>query len=48
MRATCGPARAPIWQLLNMDVATLLRADDALADVRAELTYVGGREVHRA
>jgi hypothetical protein len=34
--------------LLDTDVATLLRADEGLKDVRAELTYVGGREVHRA
>lgn len=34
--------------LLNTDVAALLRADEGLKDVRAELTYVGGREVHRA
>ena len=40
-------ARADV-ALLNTDVASLLRADDGLNDVRAELTYVGGREVHRA
>ncbi|HKO33001.1 MAG TPA: amidohydrolase [Candidatus Limnocylindria bacterium] len=40
-------ARADL-ALLNTDVATLLRADGVLKDVRAELTYVGGREVHRA
>ena len=40
-------ARADL-ALLNTDVASLLRADDGLNDVRAELTYVGGREVHRA
>ena len=34
--------------LLNTDVATLLRADDGLKDVRAEVTYIGGSEVHRA
>lgn len=34
--------------VLNADLATLLRADEALAEVRAELTLVGGREVHHA
>jgi len=34
--------------VLNVDLDALLRADDGLADVRAELTLVGGREVHRA
>jgi predicted amidohydrolase YtcJ len=33
--------------LLNIDLETLLRADEELADVRAERTLVGGREVHR-
>jgi len=40
-------ARADL-ALLNADVASLLRADDDLDDVRAEVTYVAGREVHRA
>ena len=40
-------ARADL-AVLNVDLATLLRADDALADVGADLTLVGGREVHRA
>ena len=34
--------------VLNVDLATLVRADEALADVGADLTLVGGREVHRA
>jgi len=34
--------------LLNVDLETLLRADEELADVRAELTLVAGMEVHRA
>ena len=34
--------------LLNVDLKALLRADEELADVRAELTLVGGVEVHRA
>ncbi|HEX6474329.1 MAG TPA: amidohydrolase [Candidatus Limnocylindria bacterium] len=34
--------------LLNVDLETLLRADEELADVRADVTLVGGREVHRA
>jgi predicted amidohydrolase YtcJ len=40
-------ARADL-AVLNIDLETLLRADDALADVGAELTVVGGQEVHRA
>ncbi|HEY8177030.1 MAG TPA: amidohydrolase family protein, partial [Candidatus Limnocylindria bacterium] len=40
-------ARADL-AVLNVDLATLLRADDALADVGADLTLVDGREVHRA
>ena len=34
--------------VLNVDLDTLRSADERLADVRAELTLVGGREVHRA
>jgi predicted amidohydrolase YtcJ len=34
--------------VLNTDLATLLRGDEALAAVRSELTLVAGREVHRA
>lgn len=34
--------------ILNVDLATLLTADERLADVRADLTLVGGREVHRS
>jgi predicted amidohydrolase YtcJ len=34
--------------VLNVDVATLLRADEALGDVRSELTLVAGNEVHRS
>jgi predicted amidohydrolase YtcJ len=34
--------------VLNVDLATLLAADERLVDVRAELTLVGGREVHRS
>ncbi|HEX5579150.1 MAG TPA: amidohydrolase family protein, partial [Candidatus Limnocylindria bacterium] len=40
-------ARADL-ALLNVDLATLLRADDELVDVRAEVTLLDGREVHRA
>ena len=34
--------------VLNVDLETLLAADDRLATVRSELTLVGGREVRRA
>jgi len=34
--------------VLNVDLATLLRADEALADVRSELTLVAGKDVHRS
>jgi predicted amidohydrolase YtcJ len=34
--------------VLSADLDTLVRADDALADMRAEVTYVDGREVHRS
>ena len=34
--------------VLNVDLATLLRADEALADVRSDLTLLAGREVHRS
>lgn len=34
--------------VLNVDLDTLQRADDALADVRSDLTLIAGREVHRA
>ncbi|MEX0710431.1 MAG: amidohydrolase family protein [Chloroflexota bacterium] len=34
--------------VLNVDLATLLAADERLAEVRSELTLVGGREVQRA
>jgi predicted amidohydrolase YtcJ len=34
--------------VLNVDLATLLAADDRLAGVRSDLTLVGGREVRRA
>jgi predicted amidohydrolase YtcJ len=40
-------ARADL-ALLNVELERLLRADDELADVRSELTVVGGVEVHRA
>jgi predicted amidohydrolase YtcJ len=40
-------ARADL-AVLNVDLATLLRADDQLAEVRSDLTLLGGREVHRA
>ncbi len=39
-------ARADV-AVLSVDLATLLRADDALGDVSAELTLVDGEEVHR-
>ena len=34
--------------VLDVDLATLLTADERLADVRAQLTMVGGRETHRS
>jgi predicted amidohydrolase YtcJ len=34
--------------VLNVDLATLRRGDDALADVRSDLTLVAGQEVHRS
>jgi predicted amidohydrolase YtcJ len=34
--------------ILNVDLPTLLAADERLADVRSLLTLVAGREVHRA
>ena len=34
--------------VLNVDLATLLAADERLADARADLTLVGGQEVHRS
>jgi predicted amidohydrolase YtcJ len=34
--------------VLNVDLETLLAADERLATVRSELTMVGGREVPRA
>lgn len=40
-------ARADL-AVLNVDLATILAADDRLAEVRALLTLVSGREVHRA
>ncbi|HET6744445.1 MAG TPA: amidohydrolase family protein, partial [Candidatus Limnocylindria bacterium] len=40
-------ARADL-AVLNVDLETLLGADESLADVRADLTMVGGAEVHRA
>jgi hypothetical protein len=40
-------ARADL-AVLSVDLATLLRADDTLADVRAERTLIAGHEVHRA
>jgi predicted amidohydrolase YtcJ len=40
-------ARADL-AVLQVDLSTLLRADEALASVRSELTLVDGLEVHRA
>ena len=40
-------ARADL-AVLNVDLATLLAADERLASVRSDLTLVGGREVHIA
>jgi predicted amidohydrolase YtcJ len=40
-------ARADL-AVLNVDLETLRRADDELAEVRSTLTLVGGREVHQA
>jgi len=40
-------ARADVV-VLDVDLATLLRADDALASVRSELTFVNGMEVPRS
>ena len=34
--------------ILNVDLATLLAADERLTEVRSDLTVVGGREVHRS
>jgi len=34
--------------VLNVDLATLLAADERLADVRSEMTLVGGAEVSRS
>jgi predicted amidohydrolase YtcJ len=34
--------------VLNVDLATLLAADERLATVRSQLTLVGGRETHRS
>lgn len=40
-------ARADL-AILNVDLPTLLSADERLASVRSELTLIGGREVYRA
>lgn len=34
--------------ILNVDLATLLRGDEALGGVASDMTLVGGREVHRS
>ena len=43
---TCGPGARADLAVLDVDLATLLHGDEALADVGAELTLLGGREVH--
>lgn len=45
-----GHLRTGAWAdlaILNADLATLLRGDEALGGVASDLTMVGGREVHR-
>ncbi len=43
-----APGAVADLAVLNVDLATLLAADERLAGVRSLLTLVGGREVHRA
>jgi predicted amidohydrolase YtcJ len=43
-----GPGAVADLAVLNVDLETLLDADERLADVRSLLTLVAGREVHRA
>ena len=43
-----GPGAVADLAVLNVDLETLLAADERLAEVRSLLTLVAGREVHRA
>jgi predicted amidohydrolase YtcJ len=43
-----GPGAVADLAILNVDLPTLLAADERLAEVRSLLTLVAGREVHRA
>jgi hypothetical protein len=43
-----APGSVADLAILNVDLPTLLAADERLAEVRSVLTLVAGREVHRA